>query len=469
MQRIDIALITETHFTSRSFFHIPNYRAYITLRPDGKAHGGSVVLVKTNIPHHELSHYQTASIQATNVKIECLPFFITVSSVYCPPGHAIHTPDFNNLFSTFGTRFIAGGDWNAKHTFWGSRLISPRGRALFNATRTGSFKYHSTGEPTHWPSDPNKRPDVIDFFISHGVANNNTHVEHRDELSSDHSPIILTLSTTVITKPKPVKLTNLKTDWDAFKWYVHENSNLKLSLKTNDEIDEAAQYLTTLIQQAAHFATPENKKEEGIINIPKEIRDLIAEKRTVRRRWRSNRNPIDKTLLNKLTRKLTSLLQKKRNESFGNYLMSLSINDNSLWTATKGLKRPTKHVPPLLKGNGEYAKSNEEKANLFGDHLSSVFKPFPPDDNADLAKQANIEHFLDVPCQMSFPIKPISPSDIKFALKNIKKNKAPGYDLITDLLEKVHGNENPEKGIYPLLSISHSKKGVLSVESVLGV
>ncbi|KAI5710539.1 hypothetical protein M8J75_009509 [Diaphorina citri] len=328
MQRIDIALITETHFTSRSFFHIPNYRAYITLRPDG-------------------------------------------------------------------------GDWNAKHTFWGSRLISPRGRALFNATRTGSFKYHSTGEPTHWPSDPNKRPDVIDFFISHGVANNNTHVEHRDELSSDHSPIILTLSTTVITKPKPVKLTNLKTDWDAFKWYVHENSNLKLSLKTNDEIDEAAQYLTTLIQQAAHFATPENKKEEGIINIPKEIRDLIAEKRTVRRRWRSNRNPIDKTLLNKLTRKLTSLLQKKRNESFGNYLMSLSINDNSLWTATKGLKRPTKHVPPLLKGNGEYAKSNEEKANLFGDHLSSVFKPFPPDDNADLAKQANIEHFLDVPCQMS--------------------------------------------------------------------
>ncbi|KAI5729681.1 hypothetical protein M8J76_005309 [Diaphorina citri] len=123
--------------------------------------------------------------------------------------------------------------------------------------------------------------------------------------------------------------------------------------------------------------------------------------------------------------------------------MSLSINDNSLWTATKGLKRPVKHVPALKKAPGEYARSSEEKANMFGDHLSSVFQPFPPDANADMDKQSEIEQFLDTPCQMSMPIKPISPADIKFALKNIKKNKAPGYDLITGKILQ----ELPERGI----------------------
>ncbi|KAI5692634.1 hypothetical protein M8J75_013571 [Diaphorina citri] len=44
---------------------------------------------------------------------------------------------------------------------------------------------------------------------------------------------------------------------------------------------------------------------------------------------------------------------------------------------------------------------------------------------------------------MSMPIKPISPADIKFALKNIKKNKAPGYDLITGKILQ----ELPERGI----------------------
>ncbi|KAI5744405.1 hypothetical protein M8J76_001994 [Diaphorina citri] len=443
LQKIDIALISETHFTSQSYFHIPNYKTYMTHRPDGKSFGGTAVLVKANIPHHESTHYQTISIQATTVKIESLPFFITVSAVYCPPRHAIQPQDFTALINTFDKPFIAGGDWNAKHTFWGSRLISPRGRALYNATRSGNFKIISTGEPTHWPSDPTRRPDVIDFFVTNGVADSYIHVENRDELSSDHSPIILTLSAQVIAKSQTVKLTTPKTDWEAFKWYIDDKANLRLSLKSPDEVDEAAQYLTKLIQEAANYATPEIKQKEQIINIPKEIRDLIAEKRRVRSRWQANRNPQHKTLLNKLTRKLSMLLHKKQNEAFGNFLMSLSINDNSLWTATKGLKRPVKHVPALKKAPGEYARSSEEKANMFGDHLSSVFQPFPPDANADVDKQAEIEQFLDTPCQMSMPIKPISPADIKFALKNIKKNKAPGYDLITGKILQ----ELPDRGI----------------------
>ncbi|KAI5743663.1 hypothetical protein M8J77_020854 [Diaphorina citri] len=141
---------------------------------------------------------------------------------------SVLSQDFTNLFNLFGTNFIVGRNWNAKHTFWGSRLISPKGRALYSTTRAGSFKFLTTGEPTHWPTGPAKRPDVIDFFVTCGLANNYTHIERRDELSSDHSPLVLTLSSTVIIKPKPPRLTTHKTNWDAFKYYIEENVNLNL-------------------------------------------------------------------------------------------------------------------------------------------------------------------------------------------------------------------------------------------------
>ena len=46
-QQVDIMLISETHFTKRSYFKIPNYAICDTQHPDGTAHGGTAILVKT--------------------------------------------------------------------------------------------------------------------------------------------------------------------------------------------------------------------------------------------------------------------------------------------------------------------------------------------------------------------------------------------------------------------------------------
>ncbi|PNF37915.1 hypothetical protein B7P43_G03886 [Cryptotermes secundus] len=43
---IDILLISETHFTSRSYFNIPKYKLYRTNHPDDTTHGGTAILIK---------------------------------------------------------------------------------------------------------------------------------------------------------------------------------------------------------------------------------------------------------------------------------------------------------------------------------------------------------------------------------------------------------------------------------------
>jgi hypothetical protein len=50
------------------------------------------------------------------------------------------------------------------------RNITPEGRKFLHAIKRQNCKYLSIGEPTYWPSDPNKLPHLSDFFILHGIT-----------------------------------------------------------------------------------------------------------------------------------------------------------------------------------------------------------------------------------------------------------------------------------------------------------
>jgi hypothetical protein len=155
---------------------------------------------------------------------------LTLSAVYCPLRHAIVSREYVDLLESYGSEYLIGGDWNAKHTQWGARLITTKRRSLLEAMHRQNSNYLSTGEPTYWPSDHNKLPDLLDFFIYKGIATHYSQIEPNHELSSDHTPVIATLSTHVINKPKiPMLITN-GTNWALFRHiyrrphkYEHQN------------------------------------------------------------------------------------------------------------------------------------------------------------------------------------------------------------------------------------------------------
>jgi len=72
MHKIDIALISLTHFTSRTVFNIPHYTVYHNIHPDDTAHGGAAVILRSSIRHHELLHYQSDKIQAATIQLDAL-------------------------------------------------------------------------------------------------------------------------------------------------------------------------------------------------------------------------------------------------------------------------------------------------------------------------------------------------------------------------------------------------------------
>lgn len=201
--KLDVMLISEAHCTTSSSVKYRGYRTYMTNHPDGTGHAGTAIIVRDTIKHDVLPEFKTEYIQATTIAVRDSCGYFNISAVYCPPKHIISENMFSNYFKTLGGRFISGGDWNAKHTSWGSRLITTRGRQLQASVTSMNLRTISAGEPTYWPTDTNKLPDLLDFFICKGLSSSYLRAESCLDGSSDHTPVLLSVSAMVIEAERP--------------------------------------------------------------------------------------------------------------------------------------------------------------------------------------------------------------------------------------------------------------------------
>jgi len=90
----------------------------------------------------------------------------------------------------------------------------------------------SIGEPTNTPSVNIKTLDLLNFGIIRGISKDYCCIESYPELSSDHSSVIFTVNSKIITKEKPCILCNGKTKWPYFQellkdltWQLHPTKN----------------------------------------------------------------------------------------------------------------------------------------------------------------------------------------------------------------------------------------------------
>lgn len=430
VNNIDICLISETHSTKETICKIKGYKFYHTFHPSNSARGGSGIFIKENLYHSEGIRIQTDKMQVTTVLIKTNKYTVTMASIYCPPRHTMELNEYLTLFDSLGHCFILGGDFNAKHTFWGSRLTTTKGNVLYRAIQKSNCGVLSTGKPTYWPTDPGKKPDLIDFFITRGTPLNYTKIEDFYDLSSDHSPIKLTLSETVIQKPHNPVLVNNKTDWISFKVQLARETTLDSRMDTPEQVESELEKLINNIQRAAWNSTPEIRRRVHGVNYPREIMSLIREKRKYRKKWQRTRAPSDKTKFNQLTRQLNHEIRLIKNESFRAYLSGLSgkeSSDYSLWKAMKSIKRPIMPTSPLKDTREQWVRDNQGKANLFADYLSNIFTPLPG--NQNLAESRDQETNIKIP--------PVTVKEVEDTIKTkINPSKAPGYDLITGAVLK---------------------------------
>lgn len=426
-EKIDVCLISETHFTKESFIAFKNFLCYHTIHPSNNARGGSAVIIRKNIQHNELEHICTEKFQITNVSIKIQQQYITFAAIYSPPKHSITADEYKTLLERYNTKSIIGGDFNAKHTSWGSRLTTTKGRALYIALNDINWNSISTGKPTYWPTDSAKVPDLIDFFIVHKISPNYISVEEGLELNSDHSPIFMYLSGNIILKEDMPYLSNHTTDWESFRSRLRKYISDAPKIHKKEDLELECMKFTEAIQKAAWESTVQKKKKQTGMNFPPELRTLISEKRRLRRKWQMTRSPADKRNLNNASQNLKRILLEFKNEAIDKYVGDLNADRSSgysLWKCTKKLKRPTLHIPPLKKENGQWARTSQDKVDAFAEALMNTF-------SVDKSTGPNEDPLRLSSCR-SDAIKPVSIAEVVHLLNyQLKVRKSPGFDLIT--------------------------------------
>ena len=242
-------------------------------------------------------------------------------------------------------KYITAGDYNSKHTLWGSRNTTPRGKTLEKYIRNNNLNILSTGRPTYWPTDLIKKPDLLDFTVTKGLNTNKLKKTPNLELSSDHTPIIIEY----INKPIPYSntetLCNKASKWQTFKEVIESKINCSIPLKTPEHIEQAVATLTGNIQEAAKTTTKPESTSRQTKTIPQEILEKIREKRKAKAKWQKHRTLESKKHPNKLAKELKNKIKEHNNNEFAKFIGTLSTHENSnysLWKATKKNKEANK-------------------------------------------------------------------------------------------------------------------------------
>lgn len=453
-ENIDICLISETHLTRESQIKIRGYAGYHAYHPSDRARGGSSLFIKTNIEHSVDINIELEKLQLCAVRVKNKHLSYNIASIYCPPRCSLEKDDYFRVFNALGSNFLIGGDLNAKHTFWGSRCTSSKGKILYEVANEFGCCFHSTGKPTYWPTDSGKIPDLVDFFVTKGIYEKFIAVEESFDLSSDHSPVILLLGEALIKKEGPPRLTSNRTNWEGFRNDCETNIALNVSLKTPFELEDEVDRFVEAIQRAAWRNTPSrsykiNRNEK----YPREIIELVREKRKARKKWQNTRAPQHKTVLNRLCNRLRDSIREFKSNKIATYLENLSAereSNYSLWKALKGIRKPQMQAPPIRKNDRTWAKSDKEKAELFALHLEETFKPF---DGPSITPNS------PVTTSDNFKLKKVALTELRKVIKNLKAKKAPGYDLITAHVVK----ELPNKALIKLLYLINASFRLLYV------
>ena len=275
-------------------------------------------------------------------------------------------------------------------------------------------------------------------------------IESKDDLSSDHSPVILNVSCRILLVEVTQKLSTKRTDWEIYQKTITAEINVKMPLKCREDIEEAVEELNRFIHIAADKSTPPRN-----VWVPKEhvypsfVIDKIHERRQLRKTWHMTGCPKDKAAFNKASQGLKKLTEYMVNDNLQSYLTSLTPTcdtNYSLWKATSNLKRPKTQRTPIKTKQGTWARSDQDKAKAFAEHLYEVFQPYPFN-NQEI--DDNVKKTLCAATQMCLPLKNITPKEVLKAIHELHDNKSPGYDLISATLLK----HLPKKGITLIVAI----------------
>ncbi|KAJ8897982.1 hypothetical protein PR048_003342 [Dryococelus australis] len=288
------------------------------------------------------------------------------------------------------------------------------------------FTVAAPNEPTCYPYNTNYQPDNLDVCVSNIQAI--TDMEVKQELSSDHVPIIATLTLTNSYQPynKPL----LQTDWEKYeKLITSEYAEFQNHEITGVNIE--AKIITDTIKYHIKKASTKNHSILAPGNKNQEIERLIKERNKTRRHCQKLRTQQLKNKLDEFNREIRRKAEAHKLKNWETAVEEAQRDQNGIWKLNCRLTgKKSKTYTPVIHGGDGIKYEAQEKAETTADSLEKQFEPHHYLVEEDLLKETR--NLVNSNLQEKNKFKPriITSTEVAKILKNLPNNKAPGGDSI---------------------------------------
>ncbi|GBP74901.1 RNA-directed DNA polymerase from mobile element jockey [Eumeta japonica] len=400
-QNIHVVLLGETKLRPRQELRLPNFFVYRRneVFPHGIAYRGTAVLVRRDVVHGGLERPDFINTRTLRIRVGTAGTELRLFAAYRPPGTRFCSSDIHTIFEDH-TPTILAGDLNAKHTVWGSRVVSPAGRQLLQDAEDYGYEVLGPDTPSHVPTDP-------------------------------HLPILITLGTTA--HLTPARPQTHRTNWSAYQRALEE-LHIGKSFSSPEEVDSAATRLNHEIQTAysaatTHLAAATCRRWD----LPLRLQRALQHKRNLQRLWARTRCPRVKRDLNRVSLELRQEVWTFRGAAWEETIGQAGEDWKSLHQLCRSLTKAPAPVCPLFDKTGTPRYPAKDRAEILAEHLEEQFTLHPASDSHSIVRHhEEVEHrvreFLSAPIPSLPGDYYVSPMETARVIFRLPKQKAPGSD-----------------------------------------
>ena len=293
----------------------------------------------------------------------------------------ILTLGFSKPLSNLSDNVMFVGDFNSKSEAFGCAKKNTSGPMLKTIQNQLNLIYLNTDEHTHLDRNTGNT-DMLDMaFISPNLSKHDIQFLIGDDLGSDHLPIKIAIDAQPHTsiQTNPVRYKFNQTDREVFESTLEAalSSGDLPKLKSTQDIDKYADFITTAISAAVDKAIPISKSGRPESQpISDETLALIKEKWRLRQQCSQAHDPLVKKHINQLQKEIKDSLRIELQASWEKFCndISLETNHTESWRKIKNFLKPKGQSDyPALRLDAKATKTNADKAQLFAESTERHF------------------------------------------------------------------------------------------------
>lgn len=415
---IDIILLTETWLQPTSKLHIPGFTIHRTDRQTGRG-GGTAIIIRNHLVNILLPNLVSDQIESTTILLSTpKQGELQISSVYCPPTNRLYPQDLTKLLFNSNPTIIAG-DFNARHISWDTHS-NDHGTTLHNfSTRHPTTRIVAPKDPTFHRG---QQSSVIDIAVMNNISQPLS-MQTIQDLRSDHFPVLIHLNYHC---PAAPPVTYFKRDWEAYKEHL-SNVNMQSFNTSEDKIEQLTIHIKEALERSKETVT---SNPPSMRQLPSSIKKLIKLKNRARRLHQKYRQQIYKENYNYLHAKVRAAVKEHRDKLWKRKISTITDN-TTMWKfigTLKGREKPP--IPPLLKPNGTWALTDQEKADFIATTFQSSFTLHNIGTKAAHQTTASRSRRQIPPLPNPDTEPEFTTLEVKRIVEHLNPNKAPGPDGI---------------------------------------